>query len=55
MAIRKSKLALKVSKLAYTGMRTLELSEVFMYKFHYGYLKINIIANLNYYSQTLIV
>ena len=34
-AIR-SKLALKLSKLTYTGMCVLELSKVLMFEFHYG-------------------
>ena len=38
-AIQKSKLALKFSKLAYTGMCILELSKVLMYEIHYGYIK----------------
>ena len=38
-AIQKSKLALKLSKLAYTGMCILELSRVLMYEIHYGYIK----------------
>ena len=39
VAIRKSKLVLKLNKLAYTGMCILELSKVLMYKFHYDYIK----------------
>ena len=38
-AIQKSKLALKLSKLAYTGLCVFELSKVLMYEFHYGYIK----------------
>ena len=38
-AIRKSKLALKVNKLAHIGMRILELSKVLMCKFHHDYIK----------------
>ena len=34
-----SKLALKLSKLTYTGMCILELSKVLMHEFHYGYIK----------------
>ena len=41
LAIRKSKLALKLNKLANIGMCILELSKVLMYKFHYDYVKIN--------------
>ena len=39
VAIRKSKLALKLNKPAYVGMCTLELSKVLMYEFHYDYIK----------------
>ena len=35
----KSKLALKLNKLAYIGMCILELSKVLMYEFHYHYIK----------------
>ena len=34
VAIRKSKIALKLNKPAYIGMCVLELSKVFMYEFH---------------------
>ena len=39
IAIRKSKLALKLNKPAYIGMCTLELSKVSIYKCHYEYIK----------------
>ena len=39
VAIHKSKLALKLNKSAYTGVRILELSKVLMYKFYYDYIK----------------
>ena len=39
VAIRQSKVALRLSKPAYTGMCILELSKVLMYEFHYDYLK----------------
>ena len=39
VAIRKTKLALKLNKPAYIGMCILELSKVLMYKFHYDYIK----------------
>ena len=39
VAIRKSKVALKLKKPAYSGMCFLELSEVLMYEFHYDYIK----------------
>ena len=39
VAIRKSKLALKLNKPAHTGMCILELSKVLMYEFHYDYIK----------------
>ena len=38
VAIRKSKLALKLNKSAYIGMCILELSKVLMYKFHYDHI-----------------
>ena len=40
LAIRKSKLALKLNKPAYIGMCILELKNALMYKFHYNYMKI---------------
>ena len=39
VAIRKSKLALKLNQPAYTGMCMLELSKVLMYDFHHDYIK----------------
>ena len=39
VAKHKSKLALKLNKLAYTGMYILVMSKVLMYKFHYDYIK----------------
>ena len=39
VAIRKSKLALKLNKPAHTGMCILELNKVLMYEFHYDYIK----------------
>ena len=39
VAIRKSKVALKLNKPAYIGMYILELSKVLTYEFHYGYIK----------------
>ena len=39
VAIRKSKLALKLNKAAYIGMCIVELSKVLMYEFHYDYIK----------------
>ena len=39
VAIRKSKLALKLNKLAYTRMCILEINKVLMYEFHYDYIK----------------
>ena len=39
VVIQKSKISLKVNRLAYTGMCILELSKVLMYKFHYDYIK----------------
>ena len=39
VAIRKSKLALNLSKPAYIGMCILEISKVLLYEFHYDYIK----------------
>ena len=39
VAIRKSKLALKLNKPAYIGMCTLESSKVLIREFHYDYIK----------------
>ena len=39
VAIRKSKIALKLNKPAYTGMCILELSKWLMYEFHHDYIK----------------
>ena len=39
VAIRKSKLELKLNKPSYTGMCILDLTKVLMYKFHYDYIK----------------
>ena len=41
VAIRKSKLELKLNKPTYIGMCILELSKVSMYEFHYDYIKNN--------------
>ena len=38
VAIRKSKLALKLSKPAYTGIFILGLGKVLMYEFYYDYI-----------------
>ena len=38
-AIRKRKVALKLNKSAYDGMRILELNKVLKYEFHYDYIK----------------
>ena len=38
-AIRKRKVALKLNKSAYDGMRILELTKVLKYEFHYDYIK----------------
>ena len=56
VAIRKSKVSLKVNKPAYIRMCILELHKVLMYEFHYDYIK-NKYDNTNqkYYSQTLII
>ena len=47
VAIRKSKLALKLNKSAYIGMSVLELSKVLMYEFRYDTLKINMVTTRN--------
>ena len=39
VAIRQSKLALKLNKPAYIVMCVLELSQVLMYEFHYDYIQ----------------
>ena len=39
VAIRQSKVVLRLNKPAYTGMYILELSKVLMYEFHYDYIK----------------
>ena len=39
VAIRKSKLPLKLSKQPYIGMCILEMEKVLMYEFHYDYIK----------------
>ena len=39
VAIRKSKLSLKLNKPAYIEMCVLELSKALMYEFHYNYIK----------------
>ena len=51
----KSKFSLKRNKPAYIGMCILDLSKVLIHEFHYDYIKINMTANQNCYSQTLIV
>ena len=38
VAIRKSKVALKLNKPAYIGMCIFELSKILMYEFHYDYI-----------------
>ena len=54
VTIRKSKLALKLSKPAYTGMCILDLSKILMYELHSDYVKTNMTINQIYYSQTQI-
>ena len=55
VAIRKRKVALKLSKPACIGMCILGLSKVLIYEFHYNYIKINMATIQEYYLQTLIV
>ena len=40
VVIRKNKVTLTLNKPAYIGMCILELSKVFIYEFHYDYIKI---------------
>ena len=47
LAIRKSKVTLKLNKPSYVGMCILHLSKVLMYE--------NMLANQNYYSLILVV
>ena len=47
VAIRRSKLALKLNKPACIGMCILEMSKVLMNKFHYEYIKNNYSNKLN--------
>ena len=54
VTIRKSKLALKLSKPAYIGMCILDLSKILMYELHSDYVKTNMTINQIYYSQTQI-
>ena len=54
VAIRKSKLALKLNKRAYIEMCILDLSKVLMYEFPFDYIK-NKYDNKSKLSQTLIV
>ena len=39
VVIRQSKVALKLNKPAYIGMRILESSKILIYEFHYDYIK----------------
>ena len=55
VAIRKSKLALKLNKFAYIGISILELSKILMYEFHYDYVKNKNDKTQSSYSQRLIV
>ena len=52
---RKSKVTLTLNKPAYVGMCILDLRKILMYKFHYDYIKINMVTTQDYYSLTLIV
>ena len=47
VAIHKSKLALKLNKLAYIRISIFELNKVLMYDFHYAYITINM-ATIQY-------
>ena len=44
VAIRKNKVTLMLNKPAYIGVYILDLSKVVMYKFHYDYIKIKMVA-----------
>ena len=39
-SVRKSEVTFTLSKLAYVGMCMLDLNKVFIYEFHYDYIKI---------------
>ena len=54
VAIRKSTVTLTLKKAAYVRMCILDLSKVLLHKFHYDYIKINIVTTQGYYSLTLI-
>ena len=41
---RKSKVTLTLNKPAYAGMCILDLRKILMYKFHYDYIKINMVT-----------
>ena len=55
VAIRKTKVALKLNKPAYIAMCILDLNKVSMFEFRYDYIKINMATIQDYYLQTLIV
>ena len=55
VAIHKNKVTLTLNKPAYIRMCILEFVKVIMYKFHYDYIKINMVKNQDYCSQTLTV
>ena len=55
VAIRTNKVTLTLNKFAYIEMCILELSKALKYEFHYDYIKMNMVTDQDYYSQTLIV
>ena len=54
VAILKSKFTLTLNKLAYVGMCLLLLSKVFMYEFHYKYIKKKFYKTPDFYSLRVI-
>ena len=54
-SVRKSEVTFTLSKVAYVGMCMLDLNKVFIYEFHYDYIKIKYGNNSVYQSLTLVV
>ena len=51
VVIPKNKVPLTLNKSACIGMCILELSKLLMYKFHYDYIKINVVITQDYLLQ----